>query len=206
MNLFNSNKTFYRTPFLTWEKLNRCLICVLFFGCIISCQNVEKPEAPENLISETEMVNILTESYLMNASRSTANRTLATKGIKLDSILFKKYAIDSLQFAQSNAYYSTNLNAYKEIFTKVEENIQLEKTKRDTLYARFKRAEEEKRIQDSIANVQDSLVGLDEDEDVDKLIEEQKEEERQDSINALRGSFVKRGVLPSGAKPQDSLL
>lgn len=203
MNALKTNKKVHSRPLSKVGKLKFSLVFILFLSVIISCQNVQKPEALENLIPENKMVAILTESYLMNAARSVDNNTIIQKGIKLDSILYKKYTIDSLQFAQSNAYYSTNLNTYEAIFAKVEENLTLEKTKRDTLYERFKRAEIERRRLDSIAFVQDSIEALEEDVDVEKLIEEENEEKHLDSI---RGSLIKRGISPRSSRSQDSLL
>ncbi|MFT7072256.1 DUF4296 domain-containing protein [Patiriisocius sp. Uisw_017] len=203
MNTLKTNKRVHSRLISKAEKLKFSIVFILFWSVIISCQNVQKPEALENLIPENEMVAILTESYLMNAARSVDNNTISQKGIKLDSILYKKYTIDSLQFAQSNAYYSTNLNTYKAIFAKVEENLTLEKTKRDTLYERFKRAEIERRRLDSIAFVQDSIEALEEEVDVEKLMEEENEEKYPDSI---RGSLIKRGISLRSPRSQDSLL
>jgi hypothetical protein len=117
---------------------------------LIACQDVKRPEAPSNLIQQDAMVAILTEAYLMNAARSIDNRTIVNKGVLLDSILYSKYRIDSLQFSQSNAYYSSDLETYKDLFLRVQENLKVEKTKRDTLYAQYERTEKAKRIKDSI--------------------------------------------------------
>ena len=131
------------------------VVVVLVF---VSCQDVKRPKAPSNLIDKATMVNVLSESYLMNAARSVANRDVINKGIKLDSIIYTKYAIDSLQFAQSNAYYSADLEVYKEIFLEVQQNLVKEKEVRDTLYARYKNTQEAIRVQDSIDKAQlDSL-------------------------------------------------
>ena len=63
-----------------------------------------------------------------------------------------------MQFAQSNAYYASDLDTYKKLFLKVEEKLKVEKTKKDTLYAQYKRAKELQRINDSIKGARlDSL-------------------------------------------------
>lgn len=96
---------------------------VIVFFVFFGCQDVVKPEKPENLISEETMVSILTESYLINAARSFDFKTLRDKGIKLDSLIYKKFNVDSVQFAESNAYYTADLNRYNKIFVKVEEQL-----------------------------------------------------------------------------------
>ena len=120
------------------------------FLIVIGCQDVKRPEMPTNLISKDIMAEIFTEAYLMNAARSIDNRTIVGKGIILDSILYTKYKVDSLQFAKSNAFYSSDLETYKMLLLQVQENLTIEKAKRDTLYAQYKRSQEAIRIKDSI--------------------------------------------------------
>lgn len=122
----------------------------LFFGC----QEVKRPEEPENLISKDRMVQILTDGYIGNATRAIDNRRLRSDGIFLDSILYRKYGIDSLQFAASNAYYTSDLNGYKALLQEVEKSLVMRQKVVDSLYEIEK--EEAKRKQDSIKK-QDSL-------------------------------------------------
>ena len=105
------------------------LACVVFW----SCQDVDRPEKPDNLISKDEMVNILTDVYIANAARSVNNRAIREQGIKLDSAIYKKYNIDSLQFARSNAWYTSNLNTYSSIFQQVQQRLEILKEKADSL-------------------------------------------------------------------------
>lgn len=104
------------------------LICFL-----VGCTGVKKPKKPQNLISKSKMIDILTESYLSNAARSLSSKEIRDKGLQLDSIIFKKYEIDSLQFATSNTYYSTDLSVYTEIFEKVETQLIVLKERADSL-------------------------------------------------------------------------
>ncbi|RZP15290.1 MAG: DUF4296 domain-containing protein, partial [Flavobacteriales bacterium] len=92
-------------------KVYMRLTCLIFFMIyFISCQDVQKPEIPTNLISQEDMVGILTDVYVSNAARNINNKLLRNKNIKLDSVIFIKYKVDSLQFALSNDYYSSNLD------------------------------------------------------------------------------------------------
>lgn len=128
-------------------------ITVLLFGC----QEVIRPEKPENLIPKDRMVQILADGYIGNATRAIDNRRLRSDGIFLDSILYRKYKIDSLQFAASNAYYTSDLNAYKSLLGEVEKVLVARQKVVDSLHEIEK--EEVKRRRDSIKK-QDSLKGL----------------------------------------------
>ena len=129
-------------------KYIAALVLVLIFW---SCQDVKRPGIPENLIPEDQMADVLTEVYLINAARSFDNRTIIENKIQLDSFFYRKFNIDSLQFVESNAYYTSNLSAYNKLFTKVEERMAHMKTESDSLLLIYVQELEEKRIQDSIA-------------------------------------------------------
>lgn len=111
------------------------VIAILLLGC----DGVEKPKKPENLIPKSKMIDIMTEAYLSNAARSISSKDIRDKGLQLDSLIFKKFQIDSLQFAQSNVYYATDLNVYTEIFEKVEAKLVALKDKADSLKIEDKR-------------------------------------------------------------------
>ncbi len=134
------------------------LSIAIAFACIllIGCQNVEKPVAPENLIDRETMIQILSDAYVGNAARSINNRLLRTENIQLDSVLYRKYKIDSAQFAASNAYYVSDLNGYAEMFGDIEKELKKRKVVVDTLIAQEARAL--KRRKDSIRR-QDSIDG-----------------------------------------------
>ena len=103
-------------------KNGRHFLIALAFGFVVTaCQDVKRPQMPANLIAQDSMVSILVDAYMINAARSIDNRIIVNKGVLLDSILYSKHRIDSLQFAQSNAYYASDLDIYKKLFLKVEE-------------------------------------------------------------------------------------
>jgi uncharacterized protein DUF4296 len=102
---------------------------------LAGCQDVKYPEKPENLLSREKMVRMLADAYVGNASRSNRvnNRVLRTNGVHLDSILYKKHQVDSLTFAESNAYYASNLVVYTEIITEVEKLLLTKKVSVDSI-------------------------------------------------------------------------
>lgn len=104
--------------------------------CFLGCQNVDYPKKPKNLISKDKMVDILTESYLANAARSIDNRAILDKGVKIDSLIYRNFGVDSLQFASSNAYYAADVNAYRDIFVEVETRLTAMQKEMDSIWER----------------------------------------------------------------------
>ena len=111
------------------KKVAFILLIILAAGC----QDVERPEPPEDLIALDKMADIMTEVYLGNAAKSVNNKIIRQSGIKLDSFVYGKYGIDSMQFVRSNAYYTSNLNAYNELFQEVEKKLIALKERNDSI-------------------------------------------------------------------------
>ena len=123
----------------------------MFLAIILlcSCQDVKMPERPENLISEEKIVKVYTDAYINNAAKNVNNKLLIESGVKLDSILYKKHNIDSLQFAKSNAYYSSDLSNYAKLFTRVELRLKSLQIRADSLVL-AKEIEAEEALCDSL--------------------------------------------------------
>ena len=116
------------------------VVSILFF---ISCENLEVKK-PSNLISEDQMVEILYDMVLINSAKG-VNKKLLQKNINNpEAYIFKKHNIDSLQFAESNAYYTFKNEVYKSIYEKLELKLTTQKTKLEALL------KEKNSIKDSI--------------------------------------------------------
>ncbi|MBT8261361.1 MAG: DUF4296 domain-containing protein [Bacteroidia bacterium] len=126
----------------------RLVLVVISLLFLAGCQNVEKPEEPQDLIPKELMVDILTDAYISNAAKSVNNKVIRQKGIKLDSLIYKKYGIDSLQFVESHAWYNADLDLYNEIFKEIEDRLEAMKKKVDS--ASFPGKSNIKRKQDSL--------------------------------------------------------
>ena len=100
---------------------------------LIGCQNVVRPDKPDDLIGKEQMVDIVYDAYLANAAKSINNKKLRQMGIRLDSIIYKKHEIDSTQFANSNEYYSLDLDNYADIYSKVEARLLVEQKRLDSI-------------------------------------------------------------------------
>ena len=131
--------------------MKQSLILIFVVISALGCQDVNIPEKPENLIAKDKMIDILKETYLINAARSVNNKAIISKGIKIDSMIYAKYQIDSLQFAKSNAYYASDINSYMIMIQKVESEllsmreemdsiIKLDRARRDSISERLNSA------------------------------------------------------------------
>ena len=117
----------------TVGKLKSILVLLLTVS-YTSCQDVKKPELPTDLISQDIMVDILTDVYISNASRNVNNKLIIKRNLQLDSIIYNKYNIDSLQFVVSNTYYSSDLRTYGNLLTQVQNVLVLLKKEKDSIY------------------------------------------------------------------------
>ncbi len=106
--------------------MRKCILLgltVLFFGC-----NDNSVEKPKNLIGKDKMVDILYDISLLEAIKSQNINGGITAKMENDYI-YKKYKIDSIQFAKSNKYYASDLEEYKKMFEKVKEKLSAENLK-----------------------------------------------------------------------------
>jgi len=100
------------------------LILVLF--TFFSCEN-KAVEKPENLIDRETMVDILYDLTIIQSAEISNPGTFSQNEIKVDEVIYKKYKIDSLAFAQSNRYYASDAHNYQKLFQKVSEKLKAKK-------------------------------------------------------------------------------
>jgi len=95
----------------------------LLFAILISCQKPAVPK-PDNLIDEDVMVDIMFDISILEAMKSQKGDVLEANAINPNTYIFKKYKIDSLQFANSDKFYASDIKKYKGIFDKVNKRIE----------------------------------------------------------------------------------
>jgi hypothetical protein len=133
------------------KRFSPYIIVLLFVGT--SCYKFKEPEKPKNLISKADMVNILIDLKLI-ASVTAANdiKVLDSNYVQSEQYVYKKYNIDSTQFALSNNYYAFHLKDYEDIYTKVKDSLEaLSRYYEDLELKELK----ERRTQDSIKALAD---------------------------------------------------
>lgn len=130
--------------------LHRFLLFIIITLFLSACYGNKKLKKPDNLISKEQMVNILIDIKIMASATGINKDLLDKKGIHQEDFIYKKYHIDSLQFALSNEYYSFYMTEYEAIYKKVNDSLaQLQ----DIYKKQNDREIEQKRIQDSIAKI-----------------------------------------------------
>lgn len=148
------------------------ILLLVFFG---SCQDVERTRKPENLIPEDRMVDVLTEISLVHGARSYNKQMLEQTGLKPEEYIWRKFDIDSAQFARSNDYYARNYQQYQQIYERVKLRLENLKITYDSL------REEEERRRDSI-------------------LARQPEDSLRDSNRRERGEFEIDSILPDSLR------
>ncbi len=110
-------------------------LCVFF--ALIACESKVNYQKPENLLTKTQMANLLFDMHIAAATSNVSNLKLE-KNRNYMSLIYKKYDIDSLEFSMNNLYYTSSIDDYEEIFEAVQKRL--------------------KKMQDSIYEATDSLV------------------------------------------------
>ncbi|RZJ29493.1 MAG: DUF4296 domain-containing protein [Flavobacterium sp.] len=93
------------------------IIAVLLSGC---GSGVEKPN---NLVDKDKMVDIFYDLALLDAMRSQKPIVLDSAGVNPEKYIYKKYSIDSVQFAKSNQYYASDIVEYKKMYQEVAKRL-----------------------------------------------------------------------------------
>ncbi|MEE9362582.1 MAG: DUF4296 domain-containing protein [Cellulophaga sp.] len=124
------------------KKIISLLVVCLVFSC------VEKLiEKPENLVAKDEMISILYDLAILNAAKNTDASILINNNVEAMDFVFKKYKIDSLQFASSDLYYASIPIEYEAIYTEV-----------DTRLERAQKSyEDQRKIEDSLKFVKSNI-------------------------------------------------
>lgn len=115
-----------------------------------ACYKYDKPKKPKNLISKEKMVNIIMDVRLLSSANGKNKTTLENNNLQSETYIYKKYNIDSLQFALSNAYYAYYVDDYLEIYNKVKDSLATLKEEFSELAEKEK---QEKKYKDSIQTI-----------------------------------------------------
>lgn len=100
------------------KKIFLLIVLCLFVSC-----GEKLIEKPENLIPRDKMENILYDLSVLTAARNTSLDVLKENAIEPMDYLFTKYAIDSVQFAESDIYYAAIPVEYQNMYIRIEEKL-----------------------------------------------------------------------------------
>ena len=109
-------------------------IVAAFFLLItfISCGQ-KAIEKPDNLIDEDKMITILYDLSLLEAIKSQKPAVLDSNQVDVTKYIYKKYKIDSLQFANSSQYYASHIENYKLMYEEVAKKLDESAAKSEAL-------------------------------------------------------------------------
>ena len=104
--------------------LRRFILFVGLFFIVIACNNLKGPEKPKNLISKDRMVDILLDAKLIRSANSKNKIIMRDSSLNINTYVYEKHKIDSLQFALSNNYYAFHVDDYEEIYTTLADSLE----------------------------------------------------------------------------------
>ncbi|OXG04926.1 uncharacterized protein DUF4296 [Flavobacterium araucananum] len=135
--------------------MKNCIVIVLVLFLAVSCKK-ELIKEPAKLIEKGKMIDIMYDLSLLDAMKY--QNPLSLDSVQTDPTRFilKKYKVDSLQFAQSNKYYATDYETYKDMFDEIGKRLAVNQRATDSiLKIEDKKAAKEKKNKpkDSIKDV-----------------------------------------------------
>lgn len=122
---------------------------------LAACSNKGEFEKPEKLIEKETMENILYDLALLQALKGHSPKELAKNNVEARTYIYQKYKIDSMQFVQSNRYYSADIDGYKLMFDHVIQRLDKEKKAAKAIVKKETEAKK-KKAKDSIIKVKAS--------------------------------------------------
>lgn len=116
--------------------MNRLICYMLISLFVLSCNNIDRPKKPNNLISKNKMIDIITDINLVTAAKGIDKKLLEEKGINPQKYIYQKYNIDSIQFAESNNYYAYDVKDYEDIYLSVKQRLEKQKEQYEAIEAK----------------------------------------------------------------------
>ena len=140
--------------------MKKFLSLFTLIALLVSC-NKDLVEKPDNLIDKKVMGDILYDISILEALKYQNQDSLYTNGINPKTYIYKKYKIDSLQFAKSNAYYASDYREYKKMYDALSDRLKKDKEAAAVVVKKERKREEAlkkakaKKVQDSIKKVKE---------------------------------------------------
>ena len=112
--------------------MRKIITFLTIIALFVSCKQ-EVINKPEQLIEKDVMVDVMYDLSILEAIKYQNPASLDTFKINPREYIFKKYKIDSLQFAKNNAYYTADYKGYKLMFEQVTKRLDDNKKRVDSL-------------------------------------------------------------------------
>ena len=88
----------------------------------MSCTSRTIYKKPENLIDKEKMITVWTDLYIAAGAKSVKTKTLRNK-INYIPLVLESHKIDSIQFSESNIYYTSRIDEYEKMFKEVQKRL-----------------------------------------------------------------------------------
>jgi hypothetical protein len=134
--------------------MRKVLASLGFLFVLIACESKINYQKPDNLLSKKQMTDLLFDMHIAAATSNISNLELE-KNRNYMSLIYKKYGIDSTEFAINNVYYTSSIDDYEEIFEAVEKRL---KKLQDSIYYSVDSLWQENKTPDYYKRMQDSIL------------------------------------------------
>ncbi|MFV8361823.1 DUF4296 domain-containing protein [Flavobacterium sp. ZT3P35] len=122
----------------------------------VSCKEEVVPK-PDRLIAQDVMVDIMYDLTVLEAIKNQNPASLDTFKINSRAYIFKKYKIDSIQYAKSNIYYASDYDEYKSMFEQISKRLEVKTQSVDSLIKKQKKKKSVKKAQQKSRIDRDTL-------------------------------------------------
>jgi hypothetical protein len=146
------NDCYSKDKISSMRKIITFLTIVTLF---VSCKE-EVVNKPERLIEKDVMVDIMYDLSILEAIRNQNPASLDTFKINSRDYIFKKYKIDSAQFAKSNVYYASDYNEYKSMFEQIRKRLEANTKSVDSLIKLKKKKKTIKKVEKQAVTSRDT--------------------------------------------------
>jgi len=102
--------------------MKRKLYIFFMLLLVLSCTSRTIYKKPENLIGKEKMITVWTDMYIAAGAKSVKTKTLKNK-INYIPLVLKSHNIDSIQFSESNVYYTSRIDEYEKMFEEVQKRL-----------------------------------------------------------------------------------
>ncbi|SDG63358.1 protein of unknown function [Flavobacterium omnivorum] len=112
--------------------MRKIITVIVLLILLVSCKE-EVIQKPDQLVEKDVMVNVMVDLSILEAIKYQNPASLDTFKINPRDFIYKKYKIDSLQFAKSNVYYASDYEDYKLMFEQIVQRLDAKKKSADSL-------------------------------------------------------------------------
>lgn len=132
--------------------MKNCILILLILLLSVSCKK-DLVKQPARLIERGKMIDIMYDLSLLDAMKYQSPATIDSINTDPTKFILKKYKVDSLQFAESNKYYATDYENYKDMFDEIGKRLAVTQRATDSIV----KIEEKKAAKEAKKKAKDTL-------------------------------------------------